>query len=290
MQGYIFALMSGVAAGATVAVGKLVSPSLPSLVYVLLLTAFSGAMTWVWMRMQKDPLEKIPAGIMKSFLGHVACSFVAIWTFWQGTKLMEAAVASFSVRIELVFVLMFSWFFFRERLKSIEWIGAVIVILGTSLMGLDFGAASGSEFFRMETLTSNSGVLMLASGAAFAGAEVFAKNLSLRIAPASLVVWRSLGLILFYLIAIILSGNQWVMPASKDLIYIAIAGLLGPVLARIWFMESLRRTSLGRASLLAQIEPVVTLVVAWVLSGESAALSDGVGASLILLGCILLHL
>ena len=290
MQGYIFALMSGVAAGATVAVGKLVSPSLPSLIYVLLLTVFSGAMTWIWMQIQKEPLEKIPSSIMKSFLGHVVCSFVAIWTFWQGTKLMEAAVASFSVRIELVFVLIFSWFFFRERLKSMEFVGAVIVVVGTSLMGLDFGAASRAEFFRMETLTSNGGVLMLVSGAAFAGAEVFAKKISLRIKPASLVVWRSLGLVLFYLIAIVLSGSEWILPESKDLVYIAIAGLLGPVLARIWFMESLRRTTLGRASLLAQVEPVVTLGVAWILSGESAALSDWVGASLILLGCILLHL
>lgn len=290
MQGYIFALMSGVAAGATVAVGKLVSPSLPSLIYVLLLTAFSGCMTLFWMQIQREPLQKIPAGVLKSFLGHVACSFVAIWTFWQGTKLMEAAVASFSVRIELVFVLIFSWFFFRERLKSSEFFGAVVVVVGTSLMGLDFGAASRSEFFRMESLTSNGGLLMLISGAAFAGAEVFAKNLSLRIEPASLVVWRSLGLIVCYLCAILLSGSRWITPDAKDLIYIAIAGLLGPVLARIWFMESIRRTTLGRASLLAQIEPVVTLAVAWVLSGESAALSDGIGAGLILFGCILLHL
>lgn len=290
MQGYFFALLSGIAAGATVAVGKLVSPELPSLIYVLLLTLFSGGMTYLWMRIRKDPLDSVPRDALKGFIGHVLCSFVAIWTFWQGTKLMEAAVASFSARIELVFVLAFSWLFFRERLKSLELLGAGIVVVGTYLMGLDWGAASQSGFFRIETLTSNGGVLMMVSGAAFAGAEVFAKQISLKMAPASLVVWRSLVLVLFYVIALLVNGSEWILPNAKDLALIGLAALLGPVLARIWFMEALRRTTLGRSSLLAQIEPVVTLILAWILSGETAALSDGFGAALILVGCILLHL
>lgn len=281
--------MSGIAAGATVAVGKLVSQTLPSLMYVFLLTVFSGAMTFLWMRFRNEPLVRIPSGVMKSFIGHVACSFIAIWTFWQGTKLMEAAVASFSVRIELVFVLALSWYYFRERLKSTELIGALGIIVGTSLMGLDFGTHS-LEFFQIENLTSNGGLLMLVSGATFAGAEVFAKNLSLRMAPSNLVVWRSSALAMLYFIAMAISSSNWTLPNSGDLVFIGVAALLGPVLARIWFMEALRRTTLGRASLLAQIEPVVTLVFAWFLSGESAAMSDGVGAAFILVGCILLHL
>ncbi len=290
MQGYFFALMSGIAAGATVAVGKLVSANLPSLAYVLLLTVFSGLMTWIWMITKKEPLAKVPADVMRSFSGHVLCSFLAIWTFWQGTKLMEAAVASFSVRIELVFVLILSWLFLKERLRPIEMIGAVVIVFGTSLMGLDFGAGVGISMFHWESMTSNSGVLMLVSGASFAGAEVFAKNLSLKIAPASLVVWRSLALVFCYILAMLITSEAWVLPLTKDLALIALAALLGPVLARIWFMESLRRITLGRASLLAQVEPVVTLGVAWVLLGESGALSDSVGSILILIGCILLHL
>lgn len=290
MHGYYFALLSGIAAGATIAVGKLVSSALPSLVYVLILTVFSGLMTWIWIFARKESLEKVPRDVLGSFTGHVLCSFLAIWTFWQGTKLMEAAVASFSVRIELVFILLLSWLFLRERLRPIEIIGAVIIIFGTSLMGFDLSAGFSGGAFQMESLTSNGGLLMVVCGAAFAGAEVFAKNLALRIAPASLVVWRSLGLTVFYILALVITTDGWMIPAARDLGIIAGAALLGPVLARIWFMKSLQLITLGRASLLAQIEPVVTLGVAWVLLGESGALSDSIGSVLILLGCILLHM
>lgn len=275
-------------AGVTVAVGKLVSAGVTSLSYVFFLSLMSVFISVIWIKFKKYPIEFLSKDKLLVFYGHIACSFLAIWTFWEGTRLMNAGVASFSVRIELIFVLIISWIVFRERMTKFDLIGACLIFLGASLMGakvtsFNEGGLSNSFF------SSKGGLLMLASGASFAGAEAFANRLAGSIHSSSLVLWRSLALSGLYAIAMGFSQDVSV-PTLVDGLVIALAAFLGPFLARIFFMEALPEIGLAKASLLSQLEPVVTTIVAWGILGELISPLDSVGGGLVLAGCLALNL
>lgn len=287
MSGLILALLSGLFAGVTVAVGKMATPHVASIVYVLIMSVASLSMTYLWRLLKSDPkLAPLIGHQFRYLCGHSVFSAIAMWTFWEGTKHMDAAIASFSVRIELVFVLIASRIWFRERFSQRVMIGAVFIILGTAIMGTAFNG----QWPTFADLSKSSGMwMMVTSGAAFAGAECFANLLAKQIRTSDLVIWR--GLILVSIFTLMLSmGESLTMPSLQDIGVIILAAFFGQVLARVCFMMALRKIDLGRASLLSQTEPIVTALVAWLLLGEVMRPVDMVGAVVILGGCLLISL
>jgi drug/metabolite transporter (DMT)-like permease len=285
-RGTILAVLSGISAGVTVVIGKMAAAKVSSLVYVLLLSFISGLIAAVLQLIQKRKIEVVPEGALTSFYGHVMCSFMAIWSFWEGTRFLEAQVASFSVRIELAFVLLFSWLWFKERFSRWEWFGAIMIVVGTAVLGVNLQAIHAgllSEVF------SRGGLLMLASGVSFGGAEIFANQISKashgRMSSSSLVVWRSLSLSGLYAVCVVMQNTE-VHVSWDDLAQISAAALLGPFFARIFFMEALPKIGLGRSSLISQVEPVVTSLVAYYALSESVTAVEWWGSAIILVGTV----
>ena len=286
MQGYAFSLLSGICFGLTVAIGKMVSSSIPPLEYIFLLSVVALVVSWLmWVVRGNLKIPLVDRAILKPFLGHAVSLFIAGWAFWEGASRMEGGVANLYVRLELVFVLAISWWYFKERLRREALIGAMLIIVGTSLMAL---GASRDGIANFPGIMSTGALFIFVSGAAFAAAEGFAKVISPAIDPRVLVIWRSLMFVVVYSIATIAFG-VWVPPSASDLVLIALASLCGPVLAHMFLVMALKRNDLGRTLLLVQVEPVVTAVAAYFLLGEVAVAHEWRGAVLILVGCGLLH-
>lgn len=68
---------------------------------------------------------------------------------------------------------------------------------------------------------------------------------------------------------------------------IVFTGLLATAVALVWQMRAQREMSSARASLLLCVEPVFAALASWLFWGETLSLTQGVGATLILIGMVL---
>jgi len=144
-----------------------------------------------------------------------------------------------------------------------------LIILGSVAMSFatssDLGVESG-----IDAKTYYYGLsIVVFSGAGFAASECFAKILAHRIEPSELVMWRGIFLgFVFFVMVIVEDGLKAFSQVSyQDWVICALAALLGPVLARVLFMTSLRKIDLGKAYLICQNEPIVTALFAWNFEG-----------------------
>jgi drug/metabolite transporter (DMT)-like permease len=293
MLGYIFAFLSGSCTGLTVAVGKVAAGHLSASMYVFLISFLSLVMMYAWRALTITAKIKLPDPEVRTALfWQSAFSALALWGFWEGARQINTGVASFAVRTELVFVLLASWIFFKEKIDKIGIVGSMLIILGSVAMSLGSGSELGPQSgLDAKTYYYGLGIVVF-SGAGFAASECFAKVLAHRIEPSELVMWRGIFLGLVFFIMVLLEDGLTAFShvSHSDWLICALAALLGPVLARVLFMTSLRKIDLGKAYLICQNEPIVTALFAWILIGEKMSPGNMTGAALILVGCIAISL
>lgn len=291
MYGYVLAFLSGTCTGLTVAVGKIAAHHLSASMYVFLISFCSLVMMYIWRSCTITWKIKLPEKSLRVplFLQSAFSAF-ALWGFWEGARQINTGVASFAVRTELVFVLVASWIFFKERIEKIGIVGALLIMLGSIAMGM---TPSTDVMTHQNSVNYTYGIsIVILSGAGFAASECFAKSIANRIEPSELVIWRGIFLgLVFFLLAVFEDGSAaFSHVIVSDWGVCTLAALLGPVFARLLFMFSLRRIDLGKAYLICQNEPIVTAVFAWLLIGEKMSPSHLTGALLILIGCIVISL
>lgn len=285
------ALVSGACTGLTVAVGKMAAVHLSAAMYIFLMTFFSLLMMYGWRGMTIGWRLRMPSREASlPLLLQVLFSAFALWGFWEGTRLIHTGVASFAARTELIFVLIASRFVFREKVGLTGVIGGLLIVCGSMVMAyptpnsvnLSDPMATQNYFYGLS--------VVVASGLGFAVSECFSKRLAHLIEPSALVIWRCLMLALgFGCFVIVDEGLKTLSNIHfDDFFAIALASLLGPVLARLTFMISLQTIDLGMSYLLCQIEPVVTAVFAWILMGEGLGGVEIMGAAFILGGCLII--
>jgi len=294
MFGYTLAFISGACTGLTVAVGKLSASHLSASMYVFLISALSLVMTYLWRGVTIGWRIPLPHKDLRWLLiWQSLFSAFALWAFWEGARQIHTGIASFAVRTELVFVLIASRVFFKEKIGITGVIGGLLIVAGSLAMGLKSPAAMAEVFTEAQAAVYVYGLtIVILSGAGFAASECFAKLVAHGIEPSAMVIWRGLMLGVIFGVLLLFEDLPRAIDSFtvSDIVICALAALLGPVLARIFFMWSLRRIELGKAYLLCQIEPVVTAVFAWILMNEKMHPADLGGALAILIGCIVISL
>jgi drug/metabolite transporter (DMT)-like permease len=294
MVGYTLAFISGACTGLTVAVGKLSASHLSASMYVFLISILSLVMTYIWRGLTIGWRIPLPHRDLRwLLLWQSLFSAFALWGFWEGARQINTGIASFAVRTELVFVLIASRIFFKEKIGIMGVIGALLIVSGSLAMGIKSPATMAEMFTEAEAAIYVYGLtIVILSGAGFAASECFAKLVTHGIEPSAVVIWRGLilGLIFGALLLLGDAPRSLQSVTGYDIVICALAALLGPILARIFFMWSLRRIELGKAYLLSQNEPVVTALFAWILMNEKMHPADLGGALAILIGCVVISL
>jgi drug/metabolite transporter (DMT)-like permease len=128
----------------------------------------------------------------------------------------------------------------------------------------------------------------IGSALSYAMSRVLGK-IALRIYPLRAVVFYSLALGTSFLFLIIrpqhflleISGRAWLVSAAMSLVT--------AVLATVCAFMGLQRIEASRASIVATIQPVVASLLGFILFGELLNISGLAGASLILLGAVLVQ-
>ena len=109
----------------------------------------------------------------------------------------------------------------------------------------------------------------LLSAAAIWGGNSSAMRVLLRdLAPLDVVFLRAVGAIFFFLLALLLTGRAVLSMRRRDLVQMALIGLLGVTIFNLAMAFGINRLSAGLASLIITSNPIHTALISRVLIGE----------------------
>jgi drug/metabolite transporter (DMT)-like permease len=280
-KGYLFIMAGTFCVGAVSVTSKLALDHMSTLWFLTWIYAFSTVMSYPFGKKFLFPTDKKS---LSYFSLHI-CGIVFGWYFsMSGLQYLDAPTAAFISRFEFPIVMTISMFFLHERLGKIIYPAILISVIGVLVMT--------EEGILKDVLNRNTGknwgiFLVMIAAFGFALGELGTKFMSTIVDSRVFTFIRNIIIFPFFLLtALVVEG--WVVPSAEGLMYAALCALAGPVLARIFYMESLKRISLGHATVFTQLEPVHSFFFAFCLGMELPDGSEFLGGVLILISCLLL--
>ena len=212
-------------------------------------------------RCRRDALVLAGAGVVLalhwwSFLGAIQVSTVAIGTI---------TFSSFPL-----FIAFLEPLFFPQKLLLKNVIIA-LVILG--------GVAVTIPEFSMENRTSLGVLIGMFSTFLYAVMALLNKFLSKRYGS-TMTAFYEQAVAAAALLPLVLGG--WAVPGGRDLLLLALLGVLTTALAHTLFISSLNSIPAQLAGVLSSMETVYGILMAWAVLGEAPALRECVGAAVII--------
>ena len=276
--GYVFAIVSSVAAGTATVVGKWNLREISALVMACcMFSVATGALSVTW----------LPYGGLKRVFGHsrrgwlwialfTATSLAAVWSFWAGVRQMDPTLAAFLNRFEVPVAILMGVIFLGERFTRIETVGVVLSLAGIAIM---------RATLRVEYST---GFWLVLLGALFFGTTEFVSKIAVRhVEPIALAYLRNMFMAAAYWIVVTssgrdLSGLERVWPG------VLAVGLLGPILSRMMYLKALKRMDLSKVAVISQSQPVFVVLIALTFLGQVPTFREVIGGICLISGCLLM--
>ena len=205
--------------------------------------------------------------------------FLFYVSYQYAVKTGGAALASVLLYTAPAWVVVCSFFVFRERLSLPKILAVVLVIAGVYLISRSGGTRAGVSVSSVGLLALLSG---LVSGLCYSLYYTVGKHFSGR--------YSSANLFLYVLPVGIVCMLPLVDFAPKNLTAWAALLALATVstyLANFCYYQGVKYLEAGRASIVATLEPVVATAAAYVILGESLSLWGYVGAGVIISAVII---
>lgn len=280
-KGYLCILFGTFCVGAVSVTSKLALAHMSTLWFLTWIYFFSMFLSFPFGKKLSTPKGRRD---WSYFCLHVGGIVFGWYVSVSGLQYLDAPTAAFISRFEFPILMMISMFFLKERLGKIIYPSIIISIIGILVMT--------EEGIVKDVLSINTGknwgiFLVMIAGFGFALGELGTKSIAHKIDSRVFTFFRNIIIFPFFLAAAFLSEG-WSMPSKEGLMYAAACSLAGPVLARIFYMESLKRIPLGHATVFTQLEPIHSLFFAFILGMELPDGQEYLGGAFILLSCLIL--
>ncbi len=199
-------------------------------------------------------------------LAGAVCTFITNLFFSMATKMTTAANAIVLEFTMPVFIILFSWLFFRQRPKKLDTVTCLAVFAGIICFFID-GLSAGN-------IPGN--IVGLISGMTYAG--MFMLNGSTKgDAFSSVIIGQSIS---------VLAGIPFYFKETDfslvPLVYILLLGVLQTGIAYIFFCRGIGKTGPVAAALVSGIEPILNPVWVAVVSGEMISAVSVAGAVIVI--------
>lgn len=217
----------------------------------------------------------------KDFSRLAAFAFLGISLFYISyqytVKMAGVALASVLLYTAPAWVVICSFFIYRERLTLFKTAAVIMVITGVFMI-----SKSGGNIQSQTNLGLLAIIAGLASGFCYSLYYTIGKYFSGRYSSANLFLWlMPLGAV----------GILPLVPFvhKTPIAWTAILGLafISTFLANACYYQGLRHLEAGRASIVATMEPVMAAVTAYIFLGEYFSVTGYIGAGIIILSVVL---
>ncbi|MFH0999279.1 MAG: DMT family transporter [Bacteroidota bacterium] len=169
------------------------------------------------------------------------------------------AIVSFIGNLNPVFVLILGFVFLGERFNKFELSGVALVLFGAFTISYQ-GNTEIKNMFIEGTF------YMMFSGFLYSISTIIAKKNVQILGPSIMALSRTLHLLIFSILALILSGQSLGIP-NKALWNIIIGSLLGPFLTSIAGYQALKYIEASRTSVLGSTKAIFVLIGAFIYFG-----------------------
>ena len=206
-----------------------------------------------------------------SFWGAVFAYAGTMLLFVTATKLTSAANAILLQYTAPVFVCLFGWFFFRERLTALDLAATLLVMGGMVVFFLDNLSMSGG-------MARVGNLLAIGSGVCFGLQAVLMRRLRVTgSSPESVLTW---GNLICVLVAIPFFFSK--APTMTDLLLLVLMGVIQVGVAYVLYTYALRHVTSLELILIPILEPLLNPVWVFVVRGEKPGLLTIIGGASIL--------
>jgi len=245
--------------------------------YRFLVASFALAVYALITRMRLPEPRDLPLILASGCIGitiyHAALNY--------GETTVTAGASGFLISLSPIFTAMLAVAFLGERLKHNTWAGMVISFLGTALIA--FGEGGGLHF--------NPGALfVLLATLSFSVFFIIQKPLLSKYKPFDLTtysIWAGTLCMLVFLPGFVPDLARAPLQAHLTLIYL---GIFPGALAYATWSYFLSKMPASRAASYLYINPILSLMVAFIWIGEIPSLLTLVGGIIILAGLVLVGL
>ena len=192
--------------------------------------------------------------------------------FFAAIQVASVAIGLLGFASFPVFVLLLERALLHRRWSGAESAAALVVGAGLVLLVPEFSLANR---------TVQGLLLGIASGFTFALLTVINRSLSPARTAVDLAFWQNLVAALCLLPVAIIAGAEPGSIGGRELALLVVLGLACTALAHSLFIRSLAVVSAHTASVVAALEPVYGIALAWVLLGEAPGARTVAGGALI---------
>lgn len=252
--------------------GKMLTAPPPVIVFSRALLAALALGALLWLRPSSPPL-KLKHGYFFAVSGVVLA--IHWLSFFKAIQVSTVAIGLLSFSSFPLFVTLLEPVAFRERLRAFDLLTSLLVIAGLVLVAPNFDFS--------QRLTQGA-VWGTASGLTFAILSILNRKFVQGISP--LAIGAGQNAVAALLLLPFLAGSGFRIPFHDALLLIAL-GLLCTACAHVLFIRGLARVRAQVASVLAGLEPVYGISLAWIVLREVPPLRTLFGG-LLILGAIVL--
>ncbi len=248
--------------------GKLLS--LPSLAIVFGRVFLASLALFLALKILKIPLlpEKIPV-LFLSFLGFVlAIHWV---TFFHSIQISTVAIGLLSYSSFPIFTVFLEPLFFKEKLIKTNLFLSIVAFFGIAIL-----------IPEMEIKNKvTQGILVgLVSGFTFSVLSIFNRKFSQKYSSLLITFYECLSATLFLSPFIFLTKSEFF--SFRDIILLLFLGIICTALAHTLFIKGMRHVKAQTASIIATLEPVYGILLAFLLLREIPAIRTIFGGILII--------
>lgn len=205
-------------------------------------------------------------------------SWLAIWIFWAGVRLIDPTLAGFLNRFEVPIVILLGVLLLKERFSRVETIGMLLSLLGIVAMKVTL---------RVEFST---GFWLVLLGSFFFGLTEYVSKIAIRhVEPVSLAYLRNMLLAVGYW-AVFIASDETVAGIEEVWPGVVAVGIIGPLVTRMMYLLALKHMELSKVAVISQGQPVVVILIALTFLGQLPTFREIVGGLFLLVGCVIMVL
>lgn len=277
-SGYAIAVTSTFASGLTAVIGKWNLEYISPLLMNALIFSVAGVFltAYIFATRRAKSITGISSKGWFWIMMFSLSSVLAVWGYWAGIQRMDPSLATLLNRTEVVVAIVLGMIFLRERFTKMEAVGAILSVVGIITMRLTLRIEYSSGFW------------LVLGGAIFFGFTEFFSKIAVRyVTPLILGYLRNLVIAVMYLIAFAAVGHGYDRLSHVWLGVLAV-GLIGPVAARLLYLNALKRLELSKVAVISQGQPVFVIIIAVLALGQLPTFREVTGGIVLTAGCLIM--
>lgn len=254
--------------GMTGIFGKLLP--LHPLIIVLGRVVFSFIFVGFWMGYKKESFKLDQKKDLRNLIIMGIVLAIHWTTFFWSIQLSNVAIGLLTFSTFPIFVTFFSALIFKTKIDTKEVIYAILIIIGILII------VPLKDIFSATVLGAVIGTI---SGAIYAIFTIYNEILSKKMSSRSIAFYEQLSASIFLLPSYFVIQPVFTM---KDILLLLLLGTVFTGIAHTLLLNGLKGISAYFASIITMLEPIYSIILAYIILGESINLSVVIGGGIIL--------